>query len=679
MTPAAHGNDERSAHPWWLVLCLVGLDYFSTLAYLPSLAVAAAGKLAPLAALAVVLATVLLALPAYSYVVGRSAGGRGAAGLVEQVIPGWGGKLLVLTLLGFAAADFVVTRSLSVADAAMHLTHNPQAEEILDRLPPLAESFHRWIGSDAAAWLSPLFSRQVAVTLGMTVLSFAFWQLLQRGFTRTVLRLAAAVVSIYLVVVGIVVGNGLWYLLEHGEIWQAWWNSIEPNSTGFSRGKHPLASIAAVAAAALWAFPQLALGLSGFELTMTITPLVQGGAQDSAEDPRQRIRNTRKLLCTAVAIMTVLLLGSVLVTTLLVPPDALAHGGLAEDRALAWLAHGGALADGQPGSRVNGSFGSVFGGLYDAITIVILSLAGASVVISLREMLPHYLHRLGMAITWAGQTGAIMHVLNGIILIVTLVFHASLAAQQWAYATSVLVLLAGAAVAAAVDVSGRIALSPARWIAVAYLALTCGFFLLMTAVTTCTHPSGVVIALAFVATIVVTSFISRWLRSTELRFEGFSFRDDTAQARWEAICRREFQVVAPHRPGLTSLAEKNCEIRRDFRLSPDTPVLFVEATLGDPSEFYQQPLLAIDDAGGLEVVRVSKCVSIAHVLASLCLALCNSDGRPPEVIFGWSNERPLAANLNFLLLGEGNIPWLVRELVRQAAPDVRRRPRIHIG
>src|SRR5262245_40034361 len=128
-----------SGHSWPLVLSLVGLDYFSTLAYLPSLAVAASGVLAPLAALAVVLVTVGLALPVYLYVVGRSPTGRGAAGLLEQLVPGWRGKMLVLTLLGFMAADFVITRSLSVADAAVHVTRNPHGQTLLDRIAPAAE------------------------------------------------------------------------------------------------------------------------------------------------------------------------------------------------------------------------------------------------------------------------------------------------------------------------------------------------------------------------------------------------------------------------------------------------------------------------------------------------------------------------------------------------------------
>src|SRR5690349_20784053 len=119
---------ERT-HRWPLVLSLVGLDYFSTLAYLPSIAVDAAGWLAPLAALWIVFVTLLMALPIYCYVVGRSPHGRGATGLLERLVPGWGGKLLMLGLLGFAAADFVVTRSLSIADATTHLVHNVRVSE----------------------------------------------------------------------------------------------------------------------------------------------------------------------------------------------------------------------------------------------------------------------------------------------------------------------------------------------------------------------------------------------------------------------------------------------------------------------------------------------------------------------------------------------------------------------
>jgi len=58
---------------------------------------------------------------------------------------------------------------------------------------------------------------------------------------------------------------------------------------------------------------------------------------------------------------------------------------------------------------------------------------------------------------------------------------------------------------------------------------------------------------------------------------------------------------------------------------------------------------------GFELIQVSRCVSVAHVLAAIALEMARI-GRPPELHFGWSNESPLAANLNFLLFGEGNIP-----------------------
>jgi hypothetical protein len=101
--------------------------------------------------------------------------------------------------------------------------------------------------------------------------------------------------------------------------------------------------------------------------------------------------------------------------------------------------------------------------------------------------------------------------------------------------------------------------------------------------------------------------------------------------------------------------------------------------MGDPSNFYQKPLLKIERDGDLEIIRVSKCVSTSHVLAALCLEMCRDNGIPPEIIFGWSLENPLAANLNFMLLGEGNVPWMVKELVRKAIPDPARQPRVRIG
>ena len=100
--------------------------------------------------------------------------------------------------------------------------------------------------------------------------------------------------------------------------------------------------------------------------------------------------------------------------------------------------------------------------------------------------------------------------------------------------------------------------------------------------------------------------------------------------------------------------------------------------MGDPSDFSHAPLLQILREDRLEVIRISRVVSVSHTIAALGLELGRT-GRPPEIIFGWSHEMPLAANLNFLLLGEGNVPWMVQALIRKAEPDPLRQPRLIVG
>jgi hypothetical protein len=251
-------------------------------------------------------------------------------------------------------------------------------------------------------------------------------------------------------------------------------------------------------------------------------------------------------------------------------------------------------------------------------------------------------------------------------------------AQQWAYATSVLVLLAAAAVAAVLELRDRWRGSRLRPLVLAPFCLIALFFLCQAALTVLLNRSGLAIAAVFVAVLLGTAFVSRWLRSTEPRFEGFAFADARSKARWDEICALEFQVLVPHRPGAHTLAEKEAEVRRRHRLGPEVPIIFVVAEKGDPSDFLNAPVLRVAEEGGREVIHVTRCASIAHVLAALALAFRHV-GSPPELHFGWSDENPMAANLNFLLLGEGNVPWMVRELIRKAEPDAARQPRVVIG
>lgn len=675
MTHAIHADRATRPSPWWLVLGLVGLDYFSTLAYLPTIMVEAAGSLAPLAAGLLVSATLLLAAPVYAYVIGRSPDGQGATGLLEQTLHGWGGKLLVLALMGFVAADFVVTRSLSVADASTHVLNNPHWHQAVDLLAPHDDEVQASLGAQLWQRVKPHWTRQMALTIGLSLLAFALLWLLQGGFTRKVLRLAAIAVGVYMLLTGVVIYSGLKHLYLHPELLEAWREQVLAYGGGPRAGR---AAFWQLLLLTIGAFPQLALAISGFELSMAAAPLVKGRPGDDPRRPRGRIRNTRKLIVTAAAIMAVYMLGSVLVTTLLVPSGAIGQGGTAQHRALAYLAHGELLSDGRSASELNAWFGHEFGSLYDVSTVIVLCLAGASGMIALRDLVPQFLYRLGMEMDWALRFGVMMHLFNAIILVVTVVFHADVSAQQGAYATSVLVLLAGSALAATVDLAQRWRGSRLQAVVVSPFAAIFAFFISMAALTIVVNRSGLAIALVFVAAILATSSVSRWLRSTELRFKGFAYADEHSEQRWQQLLEMEFQVLVPHRPGVFPLVEKNQQVRRKHRLAPDDYLLFVEVHLGDPSDFHHIPLMKIEHDGALEVIRISHAASVAHVLAAVGLEFCRV-GRPPELIFGWSHETPLAANLNFLLFGKGNVPWMVKALVRKAETNPNRRPRIVVG
>lgn len=679
MESASKSTTSIAPSSWWLVLCLIGLDYFSTLAYLPSLAVEAAGPLAPLAALLVVAVTLLAALPVYLYVVGRSPHGRGGTGVIERLVPGWPGKLVVLLILAFVATDFVVTQNLSVADAAEHLRANVYFRDYADPLITRYVRPEEWSTSPFWRQIVQSCDRQLVLTLVLSLISFSLWTWWRKGSPRVFLGVAAVVVVAYLALNAVVIGSAIEYLAGPGRPLVDDWLIVtrtDLRAIGGQIGTNR--SIWRLAQLALVSFPYVALGLSGFELSMAVTPLVKGAPTDDPESPRGRIRNMRKLLIAAAAIMAPALLSAVTTATILIPIHELQPGGQAIHRALSYLAHGAALADGRSGRALNALFGPAFGAVYDASTIGILCLAGACVAIALRDYVPEYLQRFGMELDWAHRLGVKMRFFNVLVIAIVILFHANIAALQWVYATSVLVLLSSGSFAALCDLRRRVRSPLARAAASAPAALVLVFFLTMALLTVLISRAGLEIALAFGVGILVTSFVSRWIRSTELRFQGFEFADDESRTRWEQCCRYEFQVLVPHRPGIHSRREKERAIRERHRIGPEIPVILIEAQLDDPSDFFHLPLLRVVREDGFEVIQVARCASVAHVLAAIGIEMAKV-GRPPELHFGWSDETPLAANVNFLLFGEGNIPWMVRELLRRAEPDIEKRPRVIIG
>jgi hypothetical protein len=643
---------------WVWVLCLTGVDYFSTLGYQPTIAFEHTGLLTPIATALLVLVTLFGALPIYRYVAGKSFDGQGSISMLERLMRGWGGKLVVLALLGFAATDFVITMTLSAADAAVHLVQNPHWKKM------------------------PEFLRHEMIVTVLLLLGLG--AVFMKGF-REVIGLAVVLVAIYLTLNAIVIGSGVWYLFAHPDVLREWYAHLTSGSTEAWALTHepPIAGTGflSIALMCVLFFPKLALGLSGFETGVAVMPLIKGKSTDTPANPEGRIANTRKLLTSAALIMSVLLIGSSFVISTLIAPHVNHQGGAAYERALAYLAHGeGPLT-------ISPLFGDVFGSLYDLSTVSILWFAGASAMSGLLNLVPRYLPRYGMAPRWAEATRPLVFVLTCVNLLVTWIFEASVKAQGGAYATGVMVLMTSGCLAVIIDQwrqrSGKwFVRMPWRYVVICVLFAYATAMIVSTVdidpATGGNYPRGITIAGFFIVVIIVLSIISRTARSKELRFAGFEFANPEQRFLWDSMRHIEFPVLVPHRPGGHGLVEKEATIRWRHRLPPETPIVFIESELGDASDFLQKPIMEIIEQDGRFIISVKRCSSVAHVIAVVALEL-SKVGNPPEVHFGWSDESPLRTNLDFLLFGQGNVPWMVRDLVKNAEPDPNRQPRVVIG
>jgi hypothetical protein len=619
--PEAKESQEK--HPWWQVVCLTGVDYFSTLGYIPGIAALAAGALSPIATLLIVLLTLFGMLPMYRRVAEQSPNGQGSIAMLENLLSFWRGKVLVLILLGFVATAWVVTITLSAADATAHIVQNP--------LVPAY--FH---------------DKEVILTLALLALLGAVFL---RGF-REAIGIAVLVVVSYLLLNLVVVTFGLYTAAANPQTIGDWQNAL------FANYGNPLVMLGV----SLLVFPQLALGLSGFETGVGLMPLVRGDPEDDPERPAGRIRNTRKMLTVAAITMSFYLITTSFVTALLIPPEAFEEGGSANGRALAYVAHK--------------YLGEAFGTIYDLSTITILWFAGASAMAGLLNIVPRYLPRYGMAPEWGRAIRPLVLVYTAVAFAVTIIFAASVDAQAGAYATGVLAMMTSAAFAVTLSSYRR----GSRGEALAFGVVT-AIFVYALAANEIQRPDGLMISAFFVVAIITTSLVSRIYRSLELRQKRIEI-DETAQRFIDEAAREgEIHIVAHRRrtgndPG--EYARKEKEQREDNHIPPGEPILFLEVDVEDASEFEDVLEVKGVEVGDHEVLRAVSSV-VPNAIAALLLHLRDTTGKTPHCYFGWTEGNPIVYLFRYLLFGEGDTAPVTHEVLREAEPNPERRPAIHVG
>lgn len=610
---------------WWRVMCLTGVDYFSTLGYQPGIAFLAAGVLSPLATIILVLVTLFGALPVYCIVAKESPHGQGSVAMLERLLPGWMGKAMVLALLGFAATAFIITITLSAADATAHIVENPMIPE-------------------AWNWRH----HRVEVTFALIALLGA---LFLKGFQEAI-GLSVFIVLIYLVLSAVILINGLHQLIfVQPQLWSNWTDQLFKQYKSFD----------VMFGVSLLMFPKLALGLSGFETGVAVLPLVKGEPGDSPESPAGRIRNGQKLLTAAGLIMSVFLIPSSIVTTLLIPAPLYQVGGEANGRALAYLAHT--------------YLGDWFGTAYDVSTILILWFAGASAIAGLLSLVPKYLPRYGMAPGWAAAIRPLVVFFTTVAFGVTYLFEAGVDEQAGAYATGVLVLITSAAIAATITVWQQKLRRRFYFLVISIIFVYTSFANMSE------RPEGLQIAIFFIFSILVASVVSRALRATELRVEKVHFDAKALSFIEQALTSHfgEIRLLA-HKAGMKDFRDD--ELRSRFVHSiqqPEGDFIFLEVSLSDASEF-SEDLLEVTghEESGYKILRCSNS-AVPNAIAAILLEIRDRTKKIPHAYFGWTQGHPIQHMIRYIFLGEGETATLTREILRGAEPYEDRRPIVHVA